>query len=453
MSEEKLMTELIFSFDTEDFTSCENADAIITEAEILRAEGIKGCFCTVGLLAKQLKTWGREDVIEALSHHEIELHTYGHSMHPMLNEYTDIEDADAAVAEVIRQETEALALIEKATGVKRVFAAVPPGNQKSYAGMYAFSEMGIPIYADTFCDTDDGRGVYYCGIYHMNYTYLMEDCFFEDNPDLDAVLDFLSRKHHAVVYTHPHASLTEECWDILNYDKENLRPFGDFILSKRRPRREIDNFYKNMKVFAAKVKADPRFHITTYSEVAKTLAEESRRGRAVRLSDISEIRRQISDCFYPVVYPVSLSLSDIFLACRALLLGEESYICGKTRGFLSAPYAVSESVTLTAREIKESAKNIPASGFLPQRIKVGDNEIGPADWMRAALAVLEGEEEVTVYPAEALPSLDAFPQLKKLHFKGTWRHSDSFEDKYLSERLRLQSWTMRFREGYSRFAE
>ncbi|MBQ7383404.1 MAG: hypothetical protein IJV72_01250 [Clostridia bacterium] len=371
----------------------------------------------------------------------------------MLNEYTDIEDAYAAIAEVKRQETEALALIEDATGCKRVFVAVPPGNQKSYAAMYAFAEMGIPIYADTFCDTDDGRGVYCCGIYHMNYTYLMEDCFFEDEPDLDGLLDELAKKHHVVVYTHPHASLTEECWDILNYDKENLRPFGDFILSKRRPQSEIDNFYKNMRRFAAKVKKDERFHITTYSEIAEKLEAENSVERVVSLDDIPSIRRQIEESFYPVTVPMSLSLSDIFLACRELLLGADKHICGKTYGFLSAPYATDKSLTFTAEEIRASAADISTDGFLPERIKVGDREIGPADWMRVALAVLDGEERVTLEPDEALPSLDAFPQMKKIRFKGTWRHSDSFEDKYLSDRLRYQSWTMRFREGYSRFAE
>ena len=47
-------TELIFSFDTEDFTSNTAADAILTEAEILREEGVRGCFCLVGFLADQL---------------------------------------------------------------------------------------------------------------------------------------------------------------------------------------------------------------------------------------------------------------------------------------------------------------------------------------------------------------------------------------------------------------
>jgi len=74
-----MKTDLIFSFDTEDFTSNVAADAIYHEAEILRNTGIRGCFCVVGLLAQQLRAWGRNDVIDALSHHEIATHSWGHS--------------------------------------------------------------------------------------------------------------------------------------------------------------------------------------------------------------------------------------------------------------------------------------------------------------------------------------------------------------------------------------
>ncbi len=38
----KHMTDIIFSFDTEDFTSNITADAIYREAEILREEGVRG---------------------------------------------------------------------------------------------------------------------------------------------------------------------------------------------------------------------------------------------------------------------------------------------------------------------------------------------------------------------------------------------------------------------------
>ena len=39
-----MKTKVIFSFDTEDFTSNESANAIYTEAEILREEGVRGLF-------------------------------------------------------------------------------------------------------------------------------------------------------------------------------------------------------------------------------------------------------------------------------------------------------------------------------------------------------------------------------------------------------------------------
>ena len=445
------MTKLIFSFDTEDFTSSKNADAIITEAEILRGEGVRGCFCLVGLLAKQLQAWGRDDVLCALSHHEIDLHTYGHTLHPMLNEYTDIEDAHAAIAEVVRRESEAVELIRGATGCDKIYTAVPPGNQKSYAAMYAYADMGIPIYADTFCDTDDGRGVYYCGIYHMNYTYSMENDFFSEKVDFDKLLDRFAKKDHVVVYTHPHASLVSECWDVLNYDKENLREFGDFIEAEARPASEIANFYANMREFVRRIKADPRFCITTYADIARELNAQNEIERVITREDVPTLRQQIKEALYPVTLPNSFSLADMFCACRALLCGEERYVAGKTYGFLSAPYAVSEELLLSVEDMIASAHTISSDGFLPERISVGGVDIGPADWLRAALAVLDGETEVRITPDVALPSLDALSRLKGLSFKGTWRHSDSFEDRYLSDRLRLQIWTMRFRKGYSRF--
>ena len=132
------------------------------------------------------------------------------------------------------------------------------------------------------------------------------------------------------------------------------------------------------------------------------------------------------------------------LACRDLLLGKKEHKCGDVYGFLSTPYAISEKVTLLAEDIISSAKEIKNGEFLPTEITVGDTKIGPADWLFAALDVLQGAKEVTIGPRAQLPSLDIIPETRDAYFKGTWRHSDSFEDKYLSDRLRLQAWTLRF---------
>ena len=275
-----MKTDLIFSFDTEDFTSNIAADAIYREAEILRGAGIRGCFCVVGLLAQQLRAWGRNDVIEALSHHEIATHSWGHSYHPIINEYTDIADFYTAYTEVIRQETLAKQTLEEVFRVDSIHAAVPPGNQKSYVAMYAYADMGIPIYADTVCDTPVGDGVYYCNIYHMEYAFEMEACFADpecDDAMLLRILDKLAGRRHAIVYTHPHMAMFSKHWDSLNYYKSNQYPFGQWVEAPQRTEEETERFYRNFERFAAFASTDERFHITTYSEVADQLHKEPER--------------------------------------------------------------------------------------------------------------------------------------------------------------------------------
>lgn len=439
------MTDLIFSFDTEDFTSNAAADAILTEAEILRSHGVRGCFCLVGLLADQLTAWGRSDIIEALKHHEINNHTLGHTLHPMIDEYTDIEDFEAAKNEVIRQETEALKKIANATGAKRICASVPPGNQKCYAAMYAYADMGIPIYADTFCDPDDGSGSYYCNIFHIEYAFCLESILFDGGEkEIREMLDRLASRKRAVVYTHPNASLFDEWWDILNYDKTNKCEFGKWKECRRRPEEKSRNFYNNLSLLLDIVKNDDRFRIVTYADVAEKLAKEE--PRTITRADIPGIREALAESFFPVSKPCAYSLSDIFCACTALLRGEKEHRCGKVYGFLSQPYSVTEAVRVTRDEMVKSAASIDISGFLPEKIKVGETDIGPADWLFAALDILCGKDMSEIVPKPQLPCLDILPQVRDCSFKGTWRHSDEFEDRFLSERLRLQSWTMRFPE-------
>ncbi len=84
-------------------------------------------------------------MIDALEFHEISNHSYGHSLPPTINEYTDIEDFDKAYDKLLKQETESMRMINNATDNQPVYVACPPGNQKSYVAMYAYSDMGIPL--------------------------------------------------------------------------------------------------------------------------------------------------------------------------------------------------------------------------------------------------------------------------------------------------------------------
>lgn len=438
------MTDIIFSFDTEDFTSSRAADGILYEANLFKEEGVVGNFLLVGLLARQLKKWGREDVIEALSHHEIGTHTYGHTLHPMINEYTDIEDFYAAQNELIKQESLAIDYIKETFGVDKIYTACPPGNQKSYVAMYGYHKMGIPIYADTFCDTEEGTGSYYCNIFHVYYAFGIE-WFLRDATDeqIKEKLDELAKREIAVIYTHPNMIIKNDFWDQLNYHKENLVPFGEWIEAEDLPTEITETVLKNMRKLIRFIKADPRFRITTYSKLAAELEKEGT--RIVKKEQIPEIYKSLKEDFFPIQSPLSLSLSDMLLACRDFLLGKNEHTCGDVFGFLSKPYEIEKPLTVSASDIISACDQIKDNEFLPEKIKVGNDYIGPADYLYAALEVLLGAECVDISPKPQLPCLDCMPEVRDSNFKGTWQHSDSFEDNYLSDRLRYQSWTMRLR--------
>jgi len=437
------MTDIIISFDTEDFTDCEAADAIVREADLLHSEGIRGCFNVVGLLAKQLKAWGRDDVVKALSNHEISYHAYGHTLHPTIDEYTDIPDFDAAYAEAYRQESLGVDYLRETFPITGVNATCPPGNTHSYAAMYAYADMGIPIYTGTYCDTMDGRGVWYCNMYHLYYTYAFESCCFTaDDAKLREVVENFATKKRVVLYTHPNISLFSVFWDRLNYDKENLCEWGKWKKAPKRPDAEIAMFYANMRKLLQMIKADSRFRFTTYQEIADTI--HAMPERVLTIADAPMIREQIRKKLYPIDTPISACLSDLLLYAKAMLNGEKSYTCGNVYGFLDTPVGVDTAVTLPAGDFYESAAKLNTSRFLPTQFTVGGCKIGPADWLCGALDVLCGEKTVNVFPKEQMPSLAILPLLENMDLRGTWLHSDSFHDDYLSKRLRLQSWTMRF---------
>ena len=403
----------------------------------------------VGLLAKHLKEWGRDDVIEALSHHEIGTHTYGHTLHPMINEYTDIEDFYEAQKRLIEEESLGIEHIKNTLGVERVWAACPPGNQKSYVAMYGYHKMGIPIYADTFCDTEWGTGAYYCNIFHANYTFGIE-WFLRDatEDDIKKVLNDLAKRERAVIYTHPNMIIKEDFWDALNYHKENLVPFGQWIEPKDLPKEITNKVLENMRVLIRMIKNDPRFRIITYSQLASELEKDGE--RIVKREHIKDLHKSLSNRIFPVQDPISLSLADMMLACRDFLKGKNEHICGDVYGFLDKPYEIEREITLTSKDIISACDQIKDNEFLPNQIKVGKEYIGPTDWLLGAMEVILGKETILISPKPQLPSLDCMPEVRDSNFKGTWQHSDSFEDKYLSDRLRYQAYTMRFRASSRR---
>lgn len=439
------MTDIIFSFDTEDYVNPNAADGILNAARLLREHGIRGCFNVVGMLAEALVEWGRQDIIDELRlHHEICLHSNRHSLHPSINEYSDLADPYAAIAAVMEDEGRG---VEK---LRRIFkldepirTACPPGNSTSYAAHYAYAKMGFTIYdGDSLYDVRRSRPVYSCNLASIRYNQGIAKILFTADEQFirDYVEKYVVPADVFVFYHHPQLALLSQYWDVDNFDGVNT-PKEKWVPSACRTPEATATFYRNFRYLVQLVKSDPRFNVITYNELEKKLNRE----RILTPLMLGEIRTQLEEELFPVTAPDSFCLSDIALACRDFLNGATSHTCGEVYGFLDTPYVCSEAVTLTADEIRDAAKGLHDGEFLPEYLCTSDKKIGVADWLRAALAVLtDGAKTYTVQPNGAWQiDLDQFPELRDIQYKGSWVHTKSFEDRYLSKRFRLQSWTIR----------
>ena len=181
--------------------------------------------------------------------------------------------------------------------------------------------------------------------------------------DIRRALDEISKKEYGVIYHHPQMHIIDCFSDLLNFNGENV-PEDKWVLSNVRTKEERERFCNNFRLLLSLIKEDPRFEVTTFSEIAKTLP----RSRKVTLADIPTIDRQLREAFFPITSPESLSLCDCMQACRDFLLGQTEHICGNSYGFLCEPYAISEPITLSADEIKQSAAELDLSRFLPEFI-------------------------------------------------------------------------------------
>jgi len=432
------MTDIIITFDTEDYVNPKGADGILRASKIVREAGFMPCHNVVAWLAQALVKWGRDDVIEELKKCEITTHSLKHSYHPTINEYTDLEDFDEAMKLFRKEEDEAIKIIQSILGNETFSCACPPGNSDSYVARYGYYDMGIDVYNDTRTyDDKNGRPLWYCNALNLKYDYYFDGFKFETKEKILEAIEKLATKDACIVAHHPQMNAVTTFCDLQNFFRKNNE--GEWILSDLVPDEEVKLFEENLKFFLDTIKNDKRFNVTTFSEMSK----KYNKYRVLNISDIAEIKKQIDEELFPVTVPDSFCLSDILLACRDFLLGKKEHVCEKVYGFLNPPYSINQPVKVTEEEMKASACQISDNEFLPTEIIVGGKRLGTADWLRAALDILSGKTETVVVPDKWQIDLNEFPRLRDADYVLSWVHSEDFKDEFITDRARLQTWTIR----------
>jgi len=437
-----MATEVIFSFDTEDFTSHRNSDAVLGLATMLTEEGVIGHFGVVGLVAEQLMNSGRQDVIEALQPHILGFHSWRHTVHPTMAEVCDREDADAASAELEVMEQNGLDLLRRAFGDKPIMFAVPPGSDVTFNAQYFYERMGIPFYFGGFINDADNSLIDYCGMIQIPYTVGLEDIFLSANRrDPEAVLDELSKFKRVIIFHHPNLSVKKVFWDALNYNGRNQREFGDWVDAPDRTFSETITFWHNCRMLIRRLRQDPRFVIT---DVNRILAERKEHlAGPIRPKDLPSLIAELNNGLAPLK-SAAYSVADVFHAAAVFLQGKDLYEIGPVKGFLEEPHGIEQDTTVSAAAVRAEAQKITAGKFIPANFIVDGQRIGAADMLFAMAEALDGsKEQITLKPRRQTVDVSELEMLSTLNLKGMWLFSPELEDKYLSRRLRLQAWTWR----------
>lgn len=438
----KKVTEVIVSFDTEDYTNPRSADGIMALAKICREEGVPAHFEVVGLMAEALVRWGRKDAIAAIRRNLVGTHSWSHSMHPVMMERSDIEDYAAAYKSVYPEERKSIETVKRIFGFPRVWDSVPPGNNEPYVASRVYADLGVDIDLGPTYVGRDCEDIWYAGQRRTSYGYCFE--FFREPDfvyDVDRILDELAEKHRFALFCHPNRVWAKKFWDGINYNGTNSCEFGKWNLSEEYTPEETATYLAQIRELLRRIKADPRFRIVTIPEI---LAYQKDRVPITK-DDLPGIKAALEKDFGPISSPASWCVSDVFCAVAKLLAGEAKCLPKNGYGFLYAPKGVTSPVIVTADELKATAKAMDVSGFLPHELKVGDKTIGPADFLFAGLEVLTtGATSVTVSPREQLGSFKRLPLLERMCYNGTWVHSPNLRDTWVSNRMRWQLWTFRY---------
>ena len=445
------LTKVLFFFDAEDFVSNRSHDAIRDLANILADEGVRGNFALSGYLAKKLVDRRRFDVLDALKGHLVGSQTLYHSVHPNLTEATDLADFNAAYTLALAQEAEAFGMIKAATGQEMLWCSVFPGNGTSYVGLYLHADFGIPFFGG--CGPvygNDGRGrghLWYCNQWHLPYhaafsleNFLLRRIATED--EIASGLDRAAKLEVVVFAMHPCMAVKSEFWDGVNFRCGNLHPWGEWVEAADRDPSATEAFYARLRALIRRLKVDERFRLT---DCEKLYATKKPRAKITR-REIPAIRAALGRELRNIVEPSSWSVADCFQAAVRLLRGEREHVPGKVRGFLERPVGVATRTTVRKDDLVAAAKGIDLDGFLPSSVMVGGVRIGPADFLLAVLEVLDTDaDEVSVGPREQLGDIAKdLPGLVGFRQNENWIYWPEFKDKYLSDRLRLQFWTLRY---------
>lgn len=271
------MTDVIISFDSEDYLTPEAAEAELWWARNLSQRSIRGCFQLVGEMVRSLQRNGRHDVIDAISRHEINCHTDFHSLpptHPEALEHLSLSDG---IAYVLKTEAPCLATLATTFG-RWPCSYCSPGDSWTPATLLAMARMGLGVFCNSRLSHSPNSPYWYCGLLVSSYSLDFQDYYDnfqagEFQERFEQLVKSTPEDGVIVLYTHPTRLVTSAFWD--QVFKDGARPPRDhWVGAPLRSDAEIHTIKQHCTRFLdyLSARADLRFidFATLYAERAGT---------------------------------------------------------------------------------------------------------------------------------------------------------------------------------------
>lgn len=440
------MTHVLFSFDTEDWINPAAEEGVLRLARTLESEGLRGCFCVVAEVAQAWRRRNSREVLDALRAHEVDSHSWRHSWHPNIAEYSEDVDWDRSLARFLREERYGFDVIMDICQRDRLWAFIKPGNATSAQAIYGYTLLGSNIFGDGILDSQGGKGVWFCNALNLTYDFCIEEpLIHQDLQTLRPLLDQWATRERVILYAHPTKTIHTQFWDGLNMPHRNPPVWGDWIPSPQRPRAEIERFFANFRGLLCMLKEHGGFTFQTYEEVWKSQRPPTRRQlNASTLKPLLQRAAQRLTWQRDEYSGESYTPAELFAAAVDELAGRpDPWDAWAVMGPVYEPQALTEPVTLSAEAVCAAARQLQPVVYVPQAVQVGRVTLGPGDYLRAMAQVIEGAPEITLLPGPQLPEAADWPELAQRVTSREWLYPEGWTSDWVDKRLRWQAWTIR----------
>lgn len=424
-------------FDTEDYIEPSSDDAALRLAEGLRERGLRATFKIVGEKARVWIQRNRQDVIRALTAHDIGYHTGFHSIPPAPAQYLESMGLLDGAAEFTRREKGGFLLLEKLFG-RPPSCYGQPGNSWAPQVNLALRSWGVKVYMDDAGQVGfDGQPFWYGGLlYIFNLGPHTVRADLNDPARLDAAkkrfdeaVESARRLGGGVIqtYYHPTEWVTTQFWDGVNFSHGASPERSQW---RRPPLRTPESREQAFRIFfewVDHVRRTPNLRIVTaYEAVALFEPRDAAPppGLARRLAGSLDAHE-------------GFSAADLLLDLLGL---EPQHVDGPVRR-LSTTWDLPQIPRAAFDRARQDAADfIRTHGRLPEAVWIGSRRLSIGDFA-ATLAGDGGQGDVEL--RKGRPDFERRIGRDAARLYNWVIHPQGFAPEALLEMARLQAWTLK----------